>query len=74
MSNKHMKKILLLMALLVATAPLSAKRTRAEQIGWRLAIQSYTFHKFSLMEALDKTQTLGVKYIEVYPGHKLGGQ
>ncbi len=41
---------------------------------WRIAIQSYTFHLFPLTEALDKTQELGVKYIEVYPGHKLGGK
>lgn len=29
---------------------------------------------FTLAEALDKTQQLGLKYIEVYPGHKLGGK
>ena len=45
-----------------------------EKNGWRLAIQSYTFHKFTLVEAFDKTQELGVKYIEVFPGHKLGGK
>lgn len=45
---------------------------KAEKSGWRLGIQSYTFHKFSLAEALDKTQELGVKNIEIYPGHKLG--
>jgi sugar phosphate isomerase/epimerase len=48
--------------------------TKAEQAGWRLGVQSYTFHKFPLVEALDKTQELGLKYIEVYPGHKLGGK
>lgn len=47
---------------------------KAEAAGWNLAIQSYTFHKFSLLEALDKTKDLGIQYIEVYPGHKLGGQ
>ena len=49
-------------------------QTKAEKNGWRLATQSYSFHKFPLTEALDKTQELGVKYIEVYPGHKLGGK
>lgn len=48
--------------------------SKAEQNGWRLAIQSYTFNRFSLIEALDKTKELGVTYIEVYPGHKLGGK
>ena len=27
-----------------------------------------------MTEALDKTQELGLKYIEIYPGHKLGGK
>ncbi len=36
-------------------------------------MQSYTFHLFSAVEALDKTQQLGLKYIEIYPGQKMGG-
>lgn len=55
-------------------SPAQARKTRAEKAGWRLAMQSYTFHKFTLMEALDKTEQLGVHYIEVYPGHRLGGK
>lgn len=49
-------------------------QTAAEKMGWRLGIQSYSFHRFSVTEALDKTQELGVKYIEIYPGHRLGGK
>ena len=49
-------------------------QTIAEKNGWRLGIQSYSFHRFSLIEALDKTKELGLKYIEVYPGHRLGGE
>ncbi|MDR2119235.1 MAG: sugar phosphate isomerase/epimerase [Tannerellaceae bacterium] len=52
----------------------SQTQTKAEDNGWRLGIQSYTFHLFPLTEALDKTAELGVGYIEVYPGHKLGGK
>jgi len=48
--------------------------TKAEKNGWCLAIQSYSFNRFPLTEALDKTKELGVKYIEVYPGHRLGGE
>ncbi|MDR1720718.1 MAG: sugar phosphate isomerase/epimerase [Dysgonamonadaceae bacterium] len=47
---------------------------KAEEYGWRLSMQSYTFHKFTLVEALDKTDSLGIKYIEVFPGHRLGGK
>lgn len=49
-------------------------KSKAEKAGWKLSVQSFTFHKFTLEEALDKTAALGVKYIEVYPGHKLGGK
>lgn len=49
-------------------------QSEAENYGWKLCIQSFTFNRFTLMEALDKTQELGVKFIEVYPGHKLGGE
>ena len=27
--------------------------SKSEQNGWRLAIQSYSFHKFTLVEAID---------------------
>ena len=45
---------------------------KAEKAGWYLGIQAYTFHKFSLQEAIDKAHQLGLKYIEVYYGQKLG--
>ncbi|WP_108821363.1 sugar phosphate isomerase/epimerase [Dysgonomonas sp. Marseille-P4361] len=47
---------------------------KAEKHGIYLAIQSYSFHRFSLVEALDKTNELGINYIEIFPGHKLGGK
>ena len=49
-------------------------QTKAEKNGWKLSMQSYTFHLFSVVEALDKTQELGLKYIEIYPGQKMGGE
>lgn len=52
----------------------SQKKDAAESLGWKLAVQSYTFHKFSFEEALDKTAQLGIKYIEAFPGHRLGGK
>lgn len=47
-------------------------QTKAEKNGWKLSMQSYTFHLFSVVEALEKTQELGIHYIEVYPGQKMG--
>ena len=46
--------------------------TKAEQQGWKLSMQSYTFHLFSVVESLDKTKELGLQYIEIYPGQKMG--
>ncbi|MBN2210037.1 MAG: DUF1080 domain-containing protein, partial [Sedimentisphaerales bacterium] len=39
---------------------------------WRLGVQCWTFHKFSFCEALDKISSLGLKYVEAFPGHLLG--
>jgi sugar phosphate isomerase/epimerase len=42
------------------------------QKDWKLSIQTWTFHKYSLLEAVDKADSLGVKYLEVYPGQRVG--
>ncbi|MBQ4287922.1 MAG: sugar phosphate isomerase/epimerase [Bacteroidales bacterium] len=69
------KALLVAVAVLsVAAVACSPKQTKAEKYGWKLAMQSYTFHKVSFGEALDKTAELGVKYIEAFPGHRLGGK
>jgi sugar phosphate isomerase/epimerase len=36
-----------------------------------IALQTYTYRKFSFMEALDKAKELGVSHIQAYPGQKL---
>ncbi len=45
----------------------SAKLTPAirarEKLGWRLGIEAYTFHKFTLFEAIEKTAALGLPFI-----------
>ncbi len=43
----------------------------AEKLGWRLGCQAYSFKKFTLFEAIDKTASIGLKYIEAYPGQTL---
>ncbi len=42
--------------------------------GWKLSMQSYTFHLFSVVESLEKTAQLGLNYIEIYPGQKMGNE
>ena len=43
----------------------------AEKIGWRLACQAYSFNRFTFFEAVEKNASLGLHYLEAYPGQKL---
>ena len=38
---------------------------------WRLGTQAYTFRKFTFFEAVEKAESLGLNWIEAYPGQKL---
>lgn len=49
----------------------AAGAPNAEKLGWRLACQAYSFNRFTFFEAVDKTASVGLKYIEAYPGQKL---
>ncbi len=40
---------------------------------WRLAMMSYTFREFTVFEAIDKTSALGLRYLEEFSWHKIGG-
>jgi len=39
--------------------------------GWRLGSQAYTFNRFTFYEALDKIASLGLDWVEAYPGQTL---
>ncbi|MHC4758852.1 MAG: sugar phosphate isomerase/epimerase family protein [Planctomycetota bacterium] len=39
--------------------------------GWRVATQAYTFNRFTFYEAIDKNASLGLDWIEAYPGQTL---
>jgi sugar phosphate isomerase/epimerase len=43
----------------------------AEKLGWRLGCQAWSFNRFTFFEAVDKTASLGLRYIEAYPGQKI---
>ncbi len=43
----------------------------AEQLGWRLGCQAWSFNRFTFFEAVDKTASLGLKYIEAYPHQRM---
>jgi sugar phosphate isomerase/epimerase len=47
----------------------------ADKLGWRLGCQAWTFNKFTLFEAIDRTAQLGLHYIEAFPhGQKLSAE
>lgn len=72
--SKNTPSLLLLILFIVCCNFSQGKQVvYADEADWKLSIQSYTFHLFSVVESLDKTAQLGVKYIEIYPGQKMGG-
>jgi sugar phosphate isomerase/epimerase len=55
----------------VGAAPLADGAPHAEKLGWRLGCQAYSFNRFTFFEAVDKTASVGLHYIEAYPGQRL---
>lgn len=43
----------------------------AEQLGWQVGCQLYSFHTKPFAEAIQMTASLGLKIAEAYPGHLL---
>ena len=61
-----MKASLCLIITLALTAWATAQEpSPAEKLGWKLAIHSYTFQKFSIFDAIDKTAAMGVKNMSI---------
>lgn len=62
-----MKRFIALLASLAFVLPSFAAETQsaADQLGWKLAIHSYTFQKFSIFDAIDKSATIGVKHMSI---------
>ena len=67
-----MQKIISLLILLLLS--ISGFNQGAPQSKWRLAVQMWTFNKSSFVEGIEKADSCGFKYIEAYPGQKLGGE
>ena len=45
--------------------------TAAEGMGWLLGTQTYTFNRFTFFEAVDKAHSVGLKYVEAFPGQRI---
>lgn len=51
------------------------RRAKADQkeLEWRLAVMSYTFNRFTLFEAIEKTKQAGTDCIETFSWQKISG-
>ena len=49
----------------VSTKVSTSETSSANKLGWQLAVHSYTFQKFPILDAIDKTAALGVKYMSI---------
>ncbi|MFZ2641779.1 MAG: sugar phosphate isomerase/epimerase [Verrucomicrobiia bacterium] len=56
-----------------ATAKADEACAAADKLGWQLAIHSYTFKEFPIFDAIDKTASLGLKYMSISGSVNLGG-
>ncbi len=65
----------IMMLLMLSTYSCTQPKVTAypwENHGWKLAVQAYSFNRFTFEEALKFSNELGLKYIEAYPGQKIG--
>jgi sugar phosphate isomerase/epimerase len=70
--------LLLIVALAVTAAPClgddaPAKRddSGSEKLGMKLSLQCWTYRALTFFETVDRAKTLGVRYVEAFPGQKL---
>lgn len=70
-----MKKsnVLFVLFLFLLQSVSSQNSSSAEELGWKLGAQAYTFKNFTFTEALDKLNSIDVSYVEAFPGQKIGG-
>jgi type 1 glutamine amidotransferase/sugar phosphate isomerase/epimerase len=47
----------------IPSARLTPAIRAQEKLGWRLGIEAYTFHKFTMFEAIEKTAQLGLPFV-----------
>lgn len=70
---QFLKSTLLFCLLAACGLSASAQNAPEDKSGWKLGSQSYTFRLFTFAEALKKIDSCGLKYVEAFPGQKLGG-
>ncbi len=69
--KRFFKPLLVILALTGSNVFVNAQKT-PEDLGWKLGTQVYSFRLFTLEEALNKADSIGIKYVQGFPGQKLG--
>ncbi len=69
--KRFFKPLLVILALAGSNVFVNAQKT-PEDLGWKLGTQVYSFRLFTLEEALNKADSIGIKYVQGFPGQKLG--
>ena len=64
----------LILAACLAPAAMAQEQSPADKLGWQLGIHSYTFLKFPIFDAIDKTASLGLKYMSISGSVSLDGK
>lgn len=69
-----MKKLnLAIMVLLIAIQPVMSQQISSPKgLDWKLGAQAYTFKNFTFNEALEKMDSVNLKYVEAYSGQEIG--
>ncbi len=63
--------LLFVFAIVNSTRDVKAQKT-PESLEWKLGTQTYSFRLFTLEEALNKADSIGIKYVQGFPGQKVG--
>ncbi len=65
--------VILFLVAIVAFSCENPGKKAAQELGWEIGFQAYSFHMFTFAEALTKGDSAGIKVVEAYPGQELGG-
>lgn len=71
--NHYLKTYLLLLVFaIVYKAQYAMAQKTPESLGWKLGTQAYSFRMFTFEEALNKADSIGLKFIQGFPNQKIG--
>jgi len=70
--KKSIATFCLVLTMSFAFLSLKGQHPAVEKLGWKIGSQAYTFRLFTLEETLGKLNELELKYVELYPGQKIG--